>query len=97
MFKNKSIDVVVNNVVGITTVNSSFSQKDVDSNNNKIAEINGYIKSVTNEMEYTFIDIAAVMNKQNSNEMNGDYSTDGVHFNAAGYRVWFDVLAPYVI
>lgn len=97
MFKNKNIDVVVHNVVGITTVNSSVSKNTANKGNKNIAEINSYIKSVSIEMNYTFIDVASAMNKANSNEMNGDYSADGVHFNEAGYRVWFDMIASYIV
>ena len=97
LFKDGNYDVVVHNVVGVTTVNSNFDKKLVDEKNAKISEINEVIKSKAEEYKFTFLDIASVMNKDGSNEMNGNYSTDGVHFNDKGNKVWYNAIKDLLI
>ncbi len=96
LFKNDGYDVVVHNVVGLTTFNSSLDEKDVNEKNLKISEINQIIKSKAEEYKFTFVDIASVMNKNDSNEMKNEYSADGVHFNETGFKVWFDCIRELI-
>ena len=96
-FKNDGYDVIVHNVVGLTTFNSSYDDKEIKEKNSKISEINEIIKLKAEEYKFTFLDIASVMNKNNSNEMKDEYSADGVHFNDTGFKVWFDCIRELVI
>lgn len=95
MFKDINVDVVVHNVVGLTTANSNFKASDVEKLNNELAEANKIIKQKAEEFSFEFLDIASLMNKEGTNEMNPDYSADGAHFNQKGYEVWFSALDSY--
>lgn len=97
MFKENGCDVIIHNVVGLTCANSSLNVSDVNKKNDKIAEANEVIKSCAATYNYTLVDIAAVMNKEGTNEMNPEYSLDGVHFNEKGNAVWFDTIRSLVI
>lgn len=97
LFKIDGYDVIVHNVVGLTTFNSSADDKEVKEKNSKISEINEIIKLKAEEYKFTFLDIASVMNKTNSNEMKDEYSADGVHFNETGFKVWFNYIRDLVI
>lgn len=96
-FKDKSIDVIVNSVPGITTANSSFKEKDVKRANNNISTVNQIVKNLASEFSYTLVDVAIKMNKEGTNELKAEYATDGVHFTEEGYRVWFDTISSFVI
>lgn len=96
LFKNDGFDVVIHNVVGLTTFNSSLDEKEVNEKNLIISEINQIIKSKAEEYKFTFVDIASVMNKNDSNEMKNEYSADGVHFNETGFKVWFDCIRELI-
>lgn len=97
LFKAKNYDVYIHNVVGLTIENSKYSKSDIDKNNAKISEVNSIISNLAQEVSYPLIDICSKMNKLGTNEMNPDYSADGVHFNQIGYQVWYNELSPILI
>lgn len=97
LFKDNNYEVIVNNIVGLTTAKCSLEKEKIDSSNLKIEDANKVIKSLTEEMNITYFDIASKMNKEGTNEMNPEYSADGVHFNSAGNEVWYNELRQFVI
>ncbi|MBR3307016.1 MAG: hypothetical protein IKI75_07180 [Lachnospiraceae bacterium] len=62
----------------------------------KARDINEAVKGMCEERGYTFID----MNEAFSNEdwaLKSEYTTDGVHLTAAGYKLWKSYLDPYIL
>lgn len=97
MFKDGGYDVIIHTVVGLTTINSALKASDVEEKNSKISEVNSIIKSCAESYNYTLVDIAPKMNKSGTNEMNPDYSSDGVHFNNVGNQFWYNEISSFLI
>lgn len=72
-----------------------YTDLDTTANNQKIQSINARIKTLAEERGATFVDIyPALLGAENN--LNKDYSDDGLHLNANGFIVWSDLLKPYL-
>lgn len=62
--------------------------------NRDIIEINNELSKLALKQNLTFINTHSsfVMN----GKLNSKYSVDGVHLNGAGYKLWTEILKPYV-
>lgn len=67
----------------------------LDEFTDKIIELNSYIKELCEKYECVYADIHTVL-KQKDNTMIHDYSFDGCHPNADGYRVISNELKKYL-
>lgn len=56
---------------------------------------NAKIKAMAERKGLVWIDVASSLADADGN-LNKDYTSDGLHLNSKGYRVWSDVLAPYI-
>jgi len=65
-------------------------------NNNDIIEINKGINALANKYSLTYINLFDLF-KTPENELNMDYSYDGLHLNGQGYLLWKDAVIEYVV
>lgn len=63
--------------------------------NNRIMIINEGLKKLCKENGYRYIDLHAHFRDAHGGLLSR-LSRDGVHLNAAGYKLWSDVLRPYL-
>lgn len=64
--------------------------------NRKVVELNQAIQRIAAEKQAVYIDLhQAVAGEQG--ELRTEYTTDGLHFNAAGYQRWKALLQPYLL
>ena len=61
-----------------------------------IAPLNTLLKAVAARNGIAFIDIHAAFIDPATNEMNTDYTNDGLHLLGKAYRKWAEILRPYV-
>jgi len=63
--------------------------------NEDIRSINNHLKTMADSMTYTYIDLhTAFLN--DDDELDMQYSYDGLHLNGKGYLVWKDIVNSYV-
>lgn len=62
--------------------------------NKEIKRINSELVELANELGYEYVDLHSLY--EESGEMNNELTTDGIHLNGEGYRVWKDILSNYV-
>ena len=73
----------------ILPINESFGRyKRLSGKTNQIPEINKRIKSLSKELKCTFIDLFPLFCEKGSNSLQKNLSTDGLHLNEAGYKIW---------
>ena len=65
-------------------------------NNNDIIQINKGILELAKKYSLTYINLFDLF-KTNENELNMNYSCDGLHLNGKGYLLWKDAVIDYVI
>lgn len=58
--------------------------------------LNELLKKVAKRNRLTYIDLYAAFINPNTNEMNADYSNDGLHLLGKGYQKWAEIIKPYV-
>lgn len=61
----------------------------------EIASINEHLKENAEKLKYTYINVFDVL-KKDEDELNPDYSNDGLHLTGPGYMAWKDKVFPYV-
>ena len=65
-------------------------------NNNNILKLNSYLRDLTKEFTYQYIDVFSdLLNSQN--QLDAQYTFDGLHLNGQGYLVWKEVIKKYVV
>ena len=62
---------------------------------NRIKKINNMIKSKSSKFDYTVIDLHSHFSNKGG-LIKEDLTTDGIHLNSNGYKVWVDILKPFV-
>ncbi|MFK5883612.1 MAG: GDSL-type esterase/lipase family protein [Candidatus Izemoplasma sp.] len=97
--KNRSKDTEIHlvSVVPVNTANKSFIVREfVDSRDNfDINLLNYYLKNFARKNKFKFVDITKGL-KNNLDQLNIEYTTDGLHLNENGYQVFSDILRAYV-
>jgi len=63
--------------------------------NEDITEINKGIVEIAHKYSLTYINLYDLF-KTKDNELNMDYSFDGLHLNGKGYLVWKDAIINYI-
>ena len=77
-------------------VNNSFTQHPTHYNKDEhIAAVNDGLKKLGAQKHITIIDIHPHF-LDSDNRLDKKYTLDGLHLNAEGYKVWAQVLKPYL-
>lgn len=63
--------------------------------NSRIDKINCQLREQASLKNYTFVDINSELKDENGG-INGMFSSDGVHLNYQGYKVWFTTIKKYL-
>ena len=58
--------------------------------------LNALIKDIANRRGLTYIDLFSEFVAPGTQEMNPDYSNDGLHLLGKGYQNWIRILKPYL-
>ena len=66
---------------------------DIDSQNQKVIAVNSKIEPLVVERGYTYLDLFSQVKDEN-NRLIKNYSSDGIHLNDAGYKVWAGMIKP---
>ena len=81
----------------ILPINESFGRyKRLTGKTNQIPEINKRIKSLAKDLGCNFIDLFPHFCEKGSNTLQKNLSTDGLHLNEAGYKIWTKQLKKYL-
>lgn len=62
----------------------------------KIVDINHRLQDYCERQQLTFINLHPLFTTEDGLTMRADLTTDGLHINEAGYRIWARVLQPYL-
>lgn len=63
---------------------------------NDVPALNALIKDIANRRSLTYIDLFSEFVAPGTQEMNPDYSNDGLHLLGKGYQNWVRILKPYL-
>lgn len=63
--------------------------------NGDIVYLNNELRKLTSLYKITFIDTYSGF--VSDGQLNPIYSVDGIHLNAAGYKLWAKILTPYIL
>ncbi|MGD9493335.1 MAG: GDSL-type esterase/lipase family protein [Bacteroidales bacterium] len=72
------------------------TQNQATRNNNDIIQINKGIQELAKKYSLIYINLFDLF-KTNENELNMNYSRDGLHLNGKGYLLWKDAVIEYVV
>lgn len=61
-----------------------------------IFPLNTMLKTIADERGVTFIDLYSQFINPETGKMNLKYSNDGLHLLGAGYKLWAEIVKPYV-
>jgi lysophospholipase L1-like esterase len=64
--------------------------------NDKIIELNEQLQRFAKELSFQYIDLFSAF-LDNNNELDEQYTTDGLHLNGKGYLVWKEVIEKDVV
>ena len=59
--------------------------------------VNSMLEKNANEQNYTYIDITKVMYDQEGNLRKDIFVEDKLHMNAEGYKLWTEIIKPYLL
>lgn len=95
--RSKDTEIHLVSVIPVNTANKSFIVREyVDSRDNfDINLLNYYLKNYARKNKLKFVDITKGL-KNNLDQLNIEYTTDGLHLNENGYQVFSDILRAYV-
>jgi lysophospholipase L1-like esterase len=62
--------------------------------NKTITVLNGKLKELAVKHDLVYIDVATPLS--DGSKLRQDFTTDGIHLNAAGYKKWAEVIKPYI-
>lgn len=95
--RSKDTEIHIVSVIPVNTANKSFIVREyVDSRDNfDINLLNYYLKNFTRKNRIKFVDISKGLSN-NLDQLNIDYTTDGLHLNENGYQVFSEILRAYV-
>jgi lysophospholipase L1-like esterase len=68
-----------------------YTQKNTD-----IIKINDQLKLIAEENGATYIDLFSIF-KSDNNQLNPEYSRDGLHINGKGYMLWKSTIEKYIL
>ncbi|HAC63696.1 MAG TPA: G-D-S-L family lipolytic protein [Cyanothece sp. UBA12306] len=70
-------------------------QYSINVDNNQILAVNEELKKIASKFNYQYLDLHSKFVEQ-SNQLNPEYTNDGVHLNLQGYLLWTDIIKLYV-
>ncbi|MBE9129629.1 MULTISPECIES: GDSL-type esterase/lipase family protein [unclassified Coleofasciculus] len=79
-----------------TNTTLSVQKLGVKINNNQVVELNNRLKELAKTFSFPYIDLFSAFS-DNQNELNAQYTTDGVHLNGQGYWLWKECIEKYVV
>ncbi|MDO9153995.1 MAG: GDSL-type esterase/lipase family protein [Paludibacter sp.] len=83
-------------VQSILPTNKNFVKLSMHQNKTEhILYLNEKLKEICKQNNLTYIDVFSAI-KDDNNELNPIYTNDGLHLMASGYKVWTEILKPYV-
>lgn len=80
-------------IISVLPVNHYFNYNKVD--NKKIISLNLDLKNLADQSESEFIDVFDVFSDEEN--LNLDYTYDGVHLNGKGYKILSDILKSKIL
>lgn len=95
--RSKETEIYLVSVIPVNTANKDYIARElVDSRDNfDINLLNYYLKNFSKKNRIKFVDITKGL-KNSIDQLNIEYTTDGLHLNENGYRVFSDILRQYV-
>ncbi len=83
-------------VQSVLPTNKKFTQYSRHQNKTEhILYINEKLKELCSEKKLTYIDVFTAL-ADSDNQLISHYTNDGLHLMAEGYKVWIEILRPYV-
>lgn len=82
-------------VQSILPVNNSFYNHHMD--NQDVIDVNKNIEKLCSKYNCTYINLYDDLKASFTNELDMNYTGDGVHLCGAGYKAWVEKIKPYVI
>jgi len=76
-------------------VNNTFPARNHFNKDEHIAHVNARLKTLCREEKVTLIDIHPAF-LDSEEKLNKQYTYDGLHLNASGYRLWTSILKTYL-
>ncbi len=65
-------------------------------NNNNVLKLNSYLRDLAKEFTYQYIDVFSDL-LDSQNQLDAQYTFDGLHLNGQGYLIWKEVIKQYVV
>lgn len=80
----------------VMPINNSFKvYKSLTDKEQTVVDFNKQIKRIAGENGLTYIDLWPALADSNGN-MRKSFTNDGLHLTGEGYRIWTDLLRPYL-
>ncbi len=88
MLKQKNMQPIIQSILYVNPI------KFHNIKNSDIEELNNKLKKYAIENDLLYIDINVKLSKDK--KLRSNYSYDGLHLNGNGYKVWKEMLEPYL-
>jgi lysophospholipase L1-like esterase len=85
--------VFIQSLLPVNTVNCPNRKPET---NEKVIEINAALKEFAKEFSFQYIDLHSSFLDRN-NELDAQYTSDGVHLNGQGYLIWKGIIEKDVV
>ncbi len=92
-FRNKipNTEVFIQSVLPINNQVTRYWQ-----NTDNVVKLNSHLINFAKEFKYQYIDVYSHLS-DSENQLDSQYTFDGVHLNGQGYLVWLEAIQKYVI
>lgn len=81
-------------IQSLLPLNEKYNEQFLKGKNARFVEFNAVLRAMAERRGLPFIDIWSDM--QRDGILPDEYTFDGIHLKAAGYRVWIEKIRPYV-
>lgn len=89
-------DIYLQAVIPVSTEVCKATHQASYVNNEQIAVYNDIIQAIAEEQQVYFLNVSEALVDE-TGELPADASSDGIHFHAEGYRVWYDYLKTHTV
>lgn len=89
-------DIYLQAVIPVSTEVCEATHQASYVNNGQIAVYNDIIRTIAEEQQVYFLNVSEALVDE-TGELPADASSDGIHFYAEGYRVWYDYLKTHTV
>ncbi|HNX89888.1 MAG TPA: GDSL-type esterase/lipase family protein, partial [Paludibacteraceae bacterium] len=84
-------------IQSLLPINESFGRyKKLTGKTDQIPEINAKLKELANRRNIVFIDLFPLFTEDKTNILDKKITTDGLHLNEDGYKIWVKKLKEYL-